>query len=145
MRSASATWARVTAVCIAGSLQPPLPLVTAFEEVPNPNIELLSFVQILAGKILRTEKWNELRIHPKSRIGAQIRGDLLRLILKDQSSGGFERMVMRQRQINGLIKSDERRILPASLSPPAAKTSPPGRTSESNLERIRVEFKTHWL
>ena len=31
---------------IAGSLQPPLPLVTAFEQVRDPNIELLSFVQI---------------------------------------------------------------------------------------------------
>ena len=29
---------------ITGSLQPPLPLVTAFEEIPDPNIELLSFV-----------------------------------------------------------------------------------------------------
>jgi hypothetical protein len=54
---------------IAGGLQPPLPLVTAFEEVPDPNIELLSFVQIFPGKILRTEKWNELAISPKVGLG----------------------------------------------------------------------------
>ena len=101
---------------IAGSLQAPLPLVTAFEEIPDPNIELLGFVQILPGKILRTEKWNELGIGPQSRIGAQVRSDLLRLILKNQSSRSFDGMVVRQRQINGLIKSDQRRILSSACA-----------------------------
>jgi len=73
-------------------LQPPLPLVTTFEEVPDPNIELLSLVQIFARKILRTEKWDELAISPKSRIGAQIRGNLVSLILKNQGSRGFDRV-----------------------------------------------------
>ena len=75
---------------IAGSLQPPLPLVTAFEEIADPDIELLGFVQILPGKVLRTEKWNELRIRPQRRIGAQVRGNLLGLILKNQGSRGLE-------------------------------------------------------
>ena len=47
---------------IASGLQAPLPLVTTFEQVPDPNIELLSLVQIVAGKILRTEEWDELRV-----------------------------------------------------------------------------------
>ena len=38
---------------IAGRLQAPLPLVAAFEEVADPNIELLGFVQIVPGEILR--------------------------------------------------------------------------------------------
>jgi len=36
----------------------------------------------------------------------------LRLVLKNESSGGFYGMVVRQRQINGLIKADQHRILP---------------------------------
>jgi hypothetical protein len=63
---------------------------------------------------LRTEEWDELAIRPKSRIGAQIRGNLLGLILENQSSRGFDGMVVRQRQINGLIKTDQRRILPTA-------------------------------
>jgi hypothetical protein len=58
---------------ITRSLQPPLALVTAFEQVPDPNIELLRLIEIVARKILRTEKWDELRIGPKSGIGAQVR------------------------------------------------------------------------
>ena len=99
---------------IASGLQAPLPLVTTFEQIADPDIELLSLVQIFAGKILRTEKWDELGIRPKSRIGAQVRGNLLGLILKNQSSRGFDGMVVRQRQIDGLIKTDQRRILPTA-------------------------------
>ena len=92
-------------------MQSTLPLVPTFEQVPDPNIELLSLVQIFPGKILRTEKWDELAIRSKSRIGAQVRGNLLRLILQNQSSRGLYGMVVRQRQINGLIKADQACIL----------------------------------
>ena len=89
--------------------------MAAFEKVADPNIELLRFVQIFAGKILRAEKWNELGVQPLGRIRAQIRCNLLGLILKNQSSRGFEGMVMRQRQIDGLIETDQRRrILPVA-------------------------------
>ena len=97
---------------ITGGLRSPLPLVTAFEQVSDPNIELLNLIQIFPREILRAEKWDELAVCPKSRIGAQVRGNLLGLILKNQSSCGFDGMVVRQRQINGLIKTDQRRILP---------------------------------
>ena len=101
---------------IAGSLQTPLPFVAAFEQVSDPNIELLSLIQIVAGKILRTEKWDELAVSSQSRIGTQVRGNLLRLILKNQSSRSLEGMVVRQRQIDGLVQTDQRRTLPASGS-----------------------------
>ena len=35
---------------------------------------------------------------------------------KNQSSRGFDRMVVRQRQINGLVQTDQRRILPGAHS-----------------------------
>ncbi len=88
--------------------------MATFEQVPDPNVKLLSFVQIIPRKILRTEKRYELSISIKGRIRAQVRGNLLGLILKNQSSRSFDRMVVRQRQIDGLIKSDQRRILPTA-------------------------------
>ncbi len=67
---------------------------------------------------MRAEERNELGIGAESRIGPQVRGDLLSLILKNQSSRGFHGVVMCQRQINGLIKTDQRsyfvQCLPAS-------------------------------
>ena len=63
---------------------------------------------------MRTKKGDELGIRPESRIRAQICRDLLSLILKNQSSRSLDRMVVRQRQINGLIKTDQRGILPTA-------------------------------
>ncbi len=56
---------------ILGGLQAPLPLAATFEQVADPKSNCCSLVQIFTGKILRTEKWDELSIRPKSRIGAQ--------------------------------------------------------------------------
>lgn len=55
---------------IASGLQAPLPLAPAFEEVPDPDVKLLSLVQIFPGKILRTEEGHELGVSSKSRIRA---------------------------------------------------------------------------
>ena len=93
-----------------------LALVTTLEEVRNTDVELLSFVQILTGEVLRAEEWNELGIHSQSWIRTEVRSDLLRLVLKDLSSSCPKRMVVSQRQVNGLIKSDPSRILPAACS-----------------------------
>jgi len=48
-------------------------VVTTFETGPDPNIELLSLVRFSSGKILRTEKWDELAISPKSGLGRRFR------------------------------------------------------------------------
>jgi len=47
---------------ISRRLQPPLPLVTALEEIPNAKVKLLDFVQIVASKVLGTEKREKLAI-----------------------------------------------------------------------------------
>src|ERR1700729_4352538 len=86
-------------------------LVTTLEEVRNTDVELLSFVQILAREILRAEEWNELGIHPQSWIGTEVRSDLLCLILKDLSSSCPKRMVVSQCQVDGLIECDTRCVL----------------------------------
>jgi hypothetical protein len=99
---------------IARGLQAPLPLVTALEQVSDPDIELLSLIQIFSGEVLRTKKWDELGVGIEGRIRTEVRRDLLGLILKNQSSRGSYGMVVRQRQIYGLIKTDQRRILPTA-------------------------------
>ena len=96
---------------IASGFQAPRPLVTTFEEVTNSNIKLLNLVQIIRRKILRIEDWDELAISSQSGIGAKIGGDLLCLILKNQSSSGLEGMVVSKRQINSLVEADIRPIL----------------------------------
>jgi hypothetical protein len=96
---------------IAGCLQSPLALVTALEEVRDPDIELLSLIQILAREVLWAKEWDELSIHPERWIGTQIRSDLLRLILKDLGSSCLEGVVVSQGQVDGLIESDARRSL----------------------------------
>src|SRR5450755_1380038 len=88
--------------------------MAALKKVFDPNIKLLRVVEILTRKILWTEKWNELSIHSQGWIRTQVRGNLLGLILQNHSSRGLQRMVVRQRQINGLVESDSRRILPAT-------------------------------
>src|SRR5580704_15326706 len=93
-----------------------LALVTTLEEVRNADVELLSFVQILPGKILRAEEWNELGIHSQSWIRTEVRSDLLRLVLKDLSSSCPKRMVVSQRQVNGLIERDSRCVLPSTCT-----------------------------
>jgi hypothetical protein len=80
--------------------------VTTFEQITDPDIELLSFVQIFPGKILRAKKWDELAIGPKRWIRPKVRGNLLGLVLENQSSRGLYGMVVRERQINGLIETD---------------------------------------
>ena len=93
---------------ITSCLQPALALVATFEEISDTDIELLGFVQILSRKILRAEKGYELGVGSESRIGAEICGDLLRLVLKNLSSGSFERMVVGESEIDGLIEGDQR-------------------------------------
>src|ERR1700683_3124067 len=88
--------------------------MTTLEQVADPNIELLSLVQIVPGEILRTKKRDELAISPKSRIGPQVRRNLLSLILKNQSSRGANGMVVRKARINALTKLDNGPFLPAA-------------------------------
>src|SRR5450755_3723710 len=90
--------------------------MAALKKVFDPNIKLLRVVEILTRKILWTEKWNELSIHSQGWIRTQVRGNLLRLILQNHGARGFQRMVVRQRQINGLVESDSRRILTTTSS-----------------------------
>ena len=62
-RSASVICARVTAVG-PGRPAAAAGASAAFEEIAEPDVELLGFIQIVAGEVLRTEERHELRIRP---------------------------------------------------------------------------------
>ena len=92
---------------IACSLQTALALVAAFEQIRDAEVELLGQIEIFTGKITRGKNRDELGIGSENRVGTQVRGDLLCLILEDQSAGGVEGMVVGQGQIDGLIKANQ--------------------------------------
>jgi len=91
---------------IAGGLETMLPFAAALEEVGKSDIELLGFVEIFAGKVLRAEEGDELGVCAKSWVRTEVGGDLLGLVLKDRGAGGEERMVMREGEVDGLIEGD---------------------------------------
>jgi len=91
---------------IAGGLETMLPFAAALEEVGDSDIELLSFIEVFAGKILGAEKWDELRVGAESRVRTEVGGDLLSLVLKDRGAGGEERMVVCEGEVDGLVEGD---------------------------------------
>ena len=56
--------------------------MASFEQVSDPNVELLGDVEVVDREILRSENRDELGIRSKRGIGAQVRGDFLILILR---------------------------------------------------------------
>ena len=72
---------------IARRFQAVLSLVAAFKQVAQPDVELLGLIQILAGKILRAEKRNELRIYSEDRIRSQVGRNFLGFILLNLGTG----------------------------------------------------------
>ena len=95
-------------------MQAALPFVAAFKEIRESNVKLLGEIQIVGRKITRSENGDELGISSQDRIRTQVRSDLLGLILKDQSASGFKSMIVGQRQINCLIKTNQSRRLPGA-------------------------------
>ena len=64
--------------------------------------------KIVGAEIVGTKNGNELGIKKKRGIGTKVGGDFLRLVLKNQGTRGFERVIMRKRQVNRLIERDQR-------------------------------------
>ena len=85
-----------------------LPFLAAFKQISDAGVELLDFVQIVSRKIGRRKNRYELGIEIQSGVGSQVRGDFQRLILQDESACRLQRVIVRNRQLNGLIQSDQR-------------------------------------
>ncbi len=96
---------------VLGRLQAALTFMTALEQVSDAKVELLNLVEVVGTEVTGVKNGNELGIKQKRRIGTKIGGDFLSLVLKNQRTGGLKRVVMRKRQVNCLIKRDERRGL----------------------------------
>ena len=111
VRSASATWAAGHGGLVTRSLQAVLAFPAALKQVSNSDIELLDLAQIVSREIGGRKNRQELGIEIQSRIGPQVCRDLLRLVLQNQSARRLQRVIVRQRQINRLIQSDQRGAL----------------------------------
>ena len=91
--------------------------MAALEEISNSKVKLLVLVQILQTKILRREDGNILRIKIKSRVGAQVGGDFLRLALRNQGAFSQKRVIVSERKIDRLLERDMYRGLPFRPGP----------------------------
>src|SRR6185437_3952621 len=78
----------------------------ALKKIIKPEVELLSGVQCVEREILRAEKRNVLRIEIDVRVRPQVGGDFLSLILLNERALCQERVVVGERELNGLIKID---------------------------------------
>ncbi len=96
---------------VLGRLQAMLAFAPTLKEISQPGIELLNFSHIVGVEVGRSKNRQELGIEIEGGVGTQIRGNLLRLVLKNQRASGLEGVIMSQCQINRLIKSDHGRVL----------------------------------
>ena len=92
---------------VTGGLQAALSFVAALKQISDSEVELLALVKVVGTEIVGTKNGNELGIKMKRWIGAQVCGDLLRLVLKNESARRLERVIVHQRQIDCLIQGDQ--------------------------------------
>ena len=97
------------------SLQTALPFVSPLEEISNAKVKLLVLIEILEAEILRGKDGNILRIKTKGRVGAQVGGDFLRLVLRNQGAFGQQSVIVCKRKIDRLLERDIYRGLPFRL------------------------------
>ena len=89
-------------------LQAVLTFLAAFEGVAEAEIELRAIADIGRIELRKIEEGEKLRIPGKSRVRPQVGGDFLSLILHDGGAGRFERVIVRKRELYGLLERDAR-------------------------------------
>ena len=73
-----------------------LPFLAALKQVSDSDVELMNFAQIARRKLGGLEDRQELGVKIQGRVGPEISGDLLRLVLQNESPRRLERMIVRQ-------------------------------------------------
>ncbi len=90
-------------------LQAVLPLLAALDEVGQSHVVYCTLINIVVGKCVGRKERQELLVPEQHRIRPQIRGDLLSLILQDRRARRLQRMIVLDRQIDGLVQRHARR------------------------------------
>ena len=93
---------------ILRGLQAVLALLAAFEGVADAEVELRAVADVGRIELRQVEEREELRVPGKGRVRPQVGGDFLGLILHDGGAGRFERVIVRERELDGLLERDAR-------------------------------------
>ena len=88
---------------VAGRIEAPLPLFAALDQITDADVELGVVLQVVGGKNLRREEWQELRIPTQVGIRAQERGGFLSSILIYGRARGEQRVVVLQGQLDRAV------------------------------------------
>src|SRR5579859_2295626 len=83
-----------------------LALLAALESVAQTQIELRAVADIRRVELVEVEEREELCIPGKRGIRPQVGGNLLGLILQNGGARCLQRMVVLQRELDGLFQSD---------------------------------------
>jgi hypothetical protein len=87
-------------------LKPVLAFLPALDRVADAQVELGLGVEIGQRELRRVKEWDELGVPGESRIRPQVRSNFLGLVLKNGGTGRFERMIVFERELYGLIQRD---------------------------------------
>src|SRR5208337_4829978 len=88
-----------------GGSKPVLAFLSALEEIADTGVELRILVPVVrVGEQVGLKQGNILRIHREDRVGAQVRGNLLGLVLQNQYLARLQRRVVALCQIERLLE-----------------------------------------
>src|ERR1700688_4773447 len=89
-----------------------LPLFATFNQIGETQVIYRALIDVVAGKRVRREERHVLLIDERHGIGPQVGCNFERLILQDRGTRRLQRVVVLERQIDGLIERDAgRRML----------------------------------
>ena len=83
-----------------------LALLAALKGVAEAEVKLRAVADIGGVELREIEEREELRIPGKGRIRPQVGGDFLSLILHDGGASRFERVIVCERELDGLLERD---------------------------------------
>ena len=92
-------------------LQAVLPLLAALEEITDADVELRRLVDVVLAELIGLEDRQELRVAEDHGIGPEVGGDLLGLALLDRRTLRQKRVIVGERQLDGVIERDLHRDL----------------------------------
>src|ERR1700733_14934505 len=85
-----------------------LALLASFESVAKAEVELRAVADVVGIELVQIEEGEKLCVPGKGGVRAQVGGDFLGLILHDGGARRFERVIVCERELEGLLKRDAR-------------------------------------
>src|ERR1039457_4017323 len=114
-----------------------LPFLAAFKQIAQADVTLGGVMEVIEKAASGVDQRQVFPVGEQGRVGAEIRGDLLRLTLLHRGASGQQTVVVLQRRLDGLIERDgdrPRRRLPA-------RKLQEQRTGERGVQNGTVSFQ----